>query len=145
MNLQETHAFLTAVNQNDARVEPSTYAVSIWQEQLKEFTTAQADEAYRTFAKRTDDKPTARQIRLIAQAHQDTAKAQASAKSITHDPTKIPFAEWKAKYPGRAQQCYEQGRQAAAHAKGTTYTPLPEPPAWATTNASLIKTIGQTP
>lgn len=145
MNQQETHTFLSAINQNDPRVEASTYAVSIWQEQLANITLAQADAAYRTYVSRTDDKPTARQIRLIAQSIQETARAQASAQSITHDPTKITFTEWKTKYPGRAHQCYEQGRQINAHTHGTTYTPLTEPPPWTTTNTSLIKTIGKTP
>lgn len=140
MNKQETHVFLTAVNQNDPRVEPSPYAVSVWQEQLEKLTPAQADAAYKAFVRRSDDKPTARQIRLIAQSLEEASRAQASARQITHDPAKITFAQWKAKYPGRAEQCWRDGVAAVQGLDTASRMPAP---AWAVSSASVVTSVGK--
>ncbi|MFW0183798.1 hypothetical protein ACN082_09905 [Rothia sp. CCM 9417] len=139
MNKQETHVFLTAVNQNDPRVEPSSYAVSVWQEQLEKLTPAQADAAYRAFVRRSDDKPTARQIRLLAQSLIESARAQASARQITHDTTKITFAQWKVKYPGRAEQCWRDG---VASVRGSDVAACLPAPQWAVGAGSVVASVG---
>lgn len=140
MNQQETHAFLTAVNQNDPRVEASTYAVSIWQEQLAGVSPAQADAAYRAFVRRSDDKPTARQIRLLAQSLLESERAQLSARQVTRDPTKITFAQWKDRNPGLAERCWRDG---VALVRGADVAAAVPAPGWAVGGGSVVASVGE--
>lgn len=137
MTQKDIHAFLSAVNQYDPRVETSPFNVAIWHEHISHLTPTEAMDAFKYFTGQSDDKPTPRQIKMAARSLGETRKAQESARSITSDPTKVSFVEFKKRNSGRALAAYQEGYR-QTHGRDD-----PSPPEWTRddSSASILKSM----
>ena len=121
MNLIETNAFLTWLNQHDPRVSNSVAAVEIWQASLIFATPAEAKQAAIEHYRGNDTIPaTAAGIRKRVGTLRTTAEAKTRAITATPHQTTNPHS-YRSRNPALWDQLLERGaqeRRHELHAKG---------------------------
>lgn len=110
MNPENTLNYLRWLNRLDPRVELNDATTEAWGRALAAFDPRLVKEVTLTYTQQTKDKPTVAEIKKLCSAEKrriSELEAQFAARSI--DPHKKPLGAWKAKYPGRWEQCKAEG------------------------------------
>ena len=137
MNPENTLNYLRWLNRLDPRVELNDATTEAWGRALAPFDPRLVKEVTLTYTQSTKDKPTVAEIKKLCSAEKRRIaelEAQFAARSI--DPHKKTLAAWKAKFPGRWEQCMSEG--AAIRANDLTARNIPTDPRQDTEGLSII-------